>query len=178
MEEGLIWPTKVPEIEHQEEESRTMAGPMGDSVFHSRSKAVNAVIRGGATAGLGFGTILAANYGLFGSATVLVGLGAAVVAGAGLIWVGQAAHHLLRFGTKGSAVGLFSAGALGALAATWPLLFVLNGTGLWIVPMWLRQLFGMSFLGLSMIVLFFVLRVVADWAITEWRESSEEPGIV
>lgn len=145
-----------------------------DSVSRSRGRAVNAVIRGGAAAALGFGTVFASSHGVFGSASLLVGLGAALVAGAGLVWVGRAARHLLRFGSKRGAIGLLSAGALGIVAATWPVTVVLRRTGTWSAPMWLREFLGMSLLGLSMVVLFFVLRLVANWVMTEWKEQKGE----
>ena len=151
--------------------------PGEDSISQSRGRAVNAVIRGGAAAGLGFGAVFASSLGVFGSASLLVGLGAALVAGTGLVWVGRAARHLLRFGSKGSAIGFVSAGALGVVAATWPATVVLRGMGIWSAPMWLRHFLGVSLLGLSMVVLFFVLRLVANWVMAEGKKPKEEQPI-
>ncbi len=148
----------------------------GHSIFGSRESAVNAVIHGGATAALGFGGTIASAYLLFGPASLLVGLGATFIAGAGLVYVGRAARHLLRFGSRSSAVGFLSAGALGVLAATWPILAGLGISGIWQAPMWFRQFFGISFLGLSLFVLFFVLRVVVLWAMSDGSEADPDPG--
>jgi len=102
-----------------------------------------------------------------------VGLGSVLIAGAGLVFAGFAARHLLRFGSRGSAVGFLSAGALGTLVATWPILAALGGEQR--LPIWVRQLFGMSVLGLSLIVLFFVLRVVVRWSVSHWSEATPDP---
>jgi hypothetical protein len=155
-------------------ETESVTEPSGHSISESRESAVNAVIRGGATVVLGFGGTFASTYGLFGSASLLVGLGSVLIAGAGLVYAGWAARHLLRFGSRSSAVGFLSGGALGILVATWPILAALGGEQR--LPIWFKQLFGRSVLGLSLIVLFFVLRVVVRWSISRWNEADPDPG--
>jgi hypothetical protein len=91
----------------------------------SRSDAVNSVVRGGATFVLGVGGLIAATSGVLGSASLWAGLGAVVLGGAGLIRLGRAARHVVRFGSRRAALTFRAAGTLGVVAVAWPLLEVL-----------------------------------------------------
>ena len=141
--------------------------------LESRKEAVNAVLAGGTASGIGLGFSMASALAVFGPASLLIGLGSVFVAGAGLVYTGRAGRHLLRFGADGSAVGFISAGILGLLGATWPILTGLGMAGFWQVPMWLRQFLGATTLGLSLFVVFYVLRIVAQWVTGETDEIED-----
>lgn len=85
------------------------------AVEASRSLAVDRVFKGGATAVLGYGLTLGASaleVALGIPPLITIGASAAVI-GLGLAWAGRGAKHLLKYGRRGSALGLLSATGLG-----------------------------------------------------------------
>lgn len=149
--------------------------PGGDSVSVSRQSAVNAIFRGGTTAVLALGTTYASVSFLPSPFNLLVALGTTFVAGAGLVQLGRAARHLLRFGSRLPAVALLSAGGFGALALTWSVLMGLQTFGLLSVPMALRQVLGAASMGTGILLLLSVLGVVLQWVISPRLDADPEP---
>ncbi|MGD2123168.1 MAG: hypothetical protein PVJ76_15560 [Gemmatimonadota bacterium] len=148
--------------------------PAGDSVSLSRQSAVNAVFRGGTTAVLALGATYASVSFLPSPFSILVALGTTFVAGAGLVELGRAARHLLRFGSRLPALALLSAGGFGALALTWSVLMGMQSVGLLNVPMALRQLLGAASMGTGVLLVLSVLGIVLQWAFSPRLDADPE----
>jgi hypothetical protein len=144
-------------------------------VVRSRERSVSAIIHGSAAAAAGFGAVIASAHGLFGQSSPYVALAASLIGGGGLLYVGRAARHLLRFGSRRSAIGFGSAAALGTLAVLWPFEILLARLGVGLPPMWFRQLSGIGFLGLALVTLFFVLRTIARMVMPDITNVDRTP---
>ncbi len=85
------------------------------AVAISRAVAVDSVFKGASTAVLGYG--LSFSAGVLGAVlgvSPLITIGAsAVIIGLGLSWAGRGAKHLLRYGSRGSALAFLPAAGLG-----------------------------------------------------------------
>jgi hypothetical protein len=149
---------------------------VGDSVTVSRQSAVNAVFRGGTTAVVALGVTYASVSFLPNPFNLLVALGATFVAGAGLVQLGRAARHLLRFGSRLPALAFLSAGGFGALALIWSVLMGLQTFGLLTVPMALRQVLGAASMGTGILLVLSVLGVVLQWVFSPRLDADPEPG--
>jgi hypothetical protein len=86
-----------------------------EDIVASRSVATDRVFRGGLLSVLGFGGALAIDVlNLSPGLPFWIGIGAALTAfGAGAIWAGSGASHLIRHGRKGSSLWLISLAGLG-----------------------------------------------------------------
>ncbi len=155
---------------------RPPEGPAIPALEVSRKEAVDAVATGGLTAIVGVGFLTAAIYGLMSPYSDLVGVGACLVGGAGLIRVSRATKHFLRFGSPSGVVGLGTAGLLGTVIFGWPVLIGLRALGVWSAPMWVRKTYPVVLLSLAVVVLFLTLRVVLRWAIAD-DDSDETDSI-
>lgn len=144
------------------------------AVEASREEAVDAVATGGLTAVVSAGFLTAAIYGLMGPYSDLVGIGACVLGGAGLLRVSKAARHLHRFGSPSGVVGLLTAGLLGTVVLGWPILIGLRMLGVWNAPMWIRKTYPLVLISLAVVVLFLTLRAILRWAIPQDDESDGE----
>jgi hypothetical protein len=96
------------EIEHQP--TRTV-----EDIAASRAVAVDRVFKGGVLACLGFGGALLMDLlNLSPGVPFWIGIAAALTSfGAGAIWAGSGASHLIRHGRKGSSLWLVSLAGLG-----------------------------------------------------------------
>ena len=149
----------------------------------SREQAVDAVATGGLTAVVSAGFLTAAIYGLMGPYSDLIGIGACILGGAGLLRVSKAAKHLLRFGSPSGVVGLVTAGLLGTVVLLWPVLLGLRWFGVWSAPMWLRKTYPIVLMGLAVAVLFLTLRALLRWAIpladdSDTKSFEHEPRVL
>lgn len=86
-----------------------------EDIVSSRAVATDRVFRGGVLAVLGFGAALLIDLLSLGPGLLFwVSISAALTAfGAGAIWAGSGASHLIRHGRKGSALWLISLAGLG-----------------------------------------------------------------
>ena len=66
---------------------------------------------------------------------------------------------------------LGTAGVLGAVIASWPILVALDLMGVWATPAALRQAYPIVLIGAGLVVLFLTLRAVVGWML-------EPPGDV
>jgi hypothetical protein len=86
-----------------------------EDVIVSRAIATDRVFKGGSLAVVGFGAALLVDLlNLSPGLLLWASLGAALIAfGAGSVWAGSGATHLIRHGRKGSSLWLFSLAGLG-----------------------------------------------------------------
>jgi hypothetical protein len=123
---------------HSAEVAHRPTQPLED-ILASRAVATDRVFKGGLLAVLGFGGALLVDFlNLSPGFPFWISIGVALSAfGAGAIWAGSGASHLIRHGRKGSSLWLISLAGLGGsvilnvlsgiLAGTW------NSTFLWVL---------------------------------------------
>lgn len=105
-----------------------------EDIVASRAVATDRVLRGGSLAVLGFGGALLIDFlNLSPGFPFWISISAALTAfGAGAIWAGSGASHLIRHGRKGSSLWLISLAGLGSSVIVNVVSGILLGT--WNVP--------------------------------------------
>lgn len=143
-----------------------------EDILASRAVAVDRVFKGGSLAVLGFaGALLIDILNLGPGLPLWVSLGAALTAfGAGAIWAGSGASHLIRHGRKGSSLWLVSLAGLGGSVILNVVSTVLMGT--WGHPILEGlNLFAMASCGLFTAALIVIgLITIARWILAS-RDS-------
>ena len=120
-----------------------------EDIVSSRAVATDRVFRGGVLSVLGFGAALLIDFlNVSPGLPLWIGIGTALTAfGAGAIWAGSGASHLIRHGRKGSSLWLISLAGLGGSVV----LNVVTGIlmGAWNAPiLWGLNLVAMASCGL------------------------------
>jgi len=121
----------------------------GEDLVASRAVATGRVFRGGSLAVLGFGgALLVDALNLPQGLPLWISISAALTAfGAGAVWAGSGASHLIRHGRKGSSFWLLSLAGLGGSV----ILNVVSGIlmGVWDLPLlWVVNWIAMASCGL------------------------------
>lgn len=119
-----------------------------EDIIGSRAAATDRVFKGGILAVLGFGgALLIDGLNLGPGLPFWISIGAALISfGAGAVWAGTGATHLIRHGRRGSSLWLISLAGLGGSVV----LNVVSGAmmGLWVHPVFgALNLFAMASCG-------------------------------
>jgi hypothetical protein len=144
-----------------------------EDIVASRAVATDRVFKGGSLAVLGFGGALLVDLLNLGIGPAFwIGIGAALTAfGAGAIWAGTGASHLIRHGRKGSSFWLISLAGLGGSVILNVFSTILMGV--WDAPLlWILNRFAMASCGLftgALIVLGLI-------TIVRWMLPDTEPN--
>jgi len=141
-------------------------------LFGSRAVAADRIFKGGSLAVLGFaGALLIDLLGLSPGLPMWAGLGATLTAfGAGAIWAGSGASHLIRHGRKGSPIWLVSLAGLGSSVILNVVTMILKGV--WSHPI----LEGLNLIAMASCGLFTAaLIVVGLITIVRWILASRDP---
>jgi hypothetical protein len=138
----------------------------------SRAVAVDRAIRGGALALGGVGAALVLDL-LPITSPFYHGLGimaASVALGAGFLWAGMGASHLVRYGKRGSALGLVSAAGLGGSILLQLFLYSLGGFST-------HPVFSALSLGAAALTGFFMasLLLVCLVTVVKWMLPGRDP---
>ena len=146
--------------------------PAVEDVVASRAVATDRIFKGGSLAVLGFGGALLADFLNPGPGLALwISLSAALTAfGAGSIWAGSGASHLVRHGRKGSSLWLISLAGLGGSV----ILNVVSGI---LVRAWsLPILGGLNLLSMASCGLFTAALIVLGLiTIVRWMLPDPDP---
>jgi len=143
----------------------------GEGLLVSRASATDRVFKGGSLAVLGFsGALLIDLLNLGPGLPLWAGLGATLTAfGAGAVWAGSGASHLIRHGRRGSSLWLLSLAGLGGSV----ILNVASGIllGVWRFPL----LEGLNLLAMASCGLFTVALIVLGLiTIVRWILASRD----
>ena len=145
------------------------------SIESSREVAVRRVFRGGRTALAGAVLMGAASFfGVSSGLPFALGMGGFVLGGLGLVEIGRATRHFLKYGTRTSLVGFVATSGFGLSAvcaglSNW--IGVTVGGGIWrgIIHWSMNGLYGFG-----TIVVLLALRALILWAVDSATVSPEE----
>ena len=138
------------------------------SVELSRKIAVQRIFLGGTSVVAG-AVLFAVENALPGLSTSFsMQMAAMGLGGLGLVQLGRAAKHLLKYGSRASVIGFFAAAGLGLSAAS---IAVLQWIGMTLITgpnpalRWAVHWLGWGFYGFGIVLLLVVLRALIGWAV-------------
>ena len=161
-------------------ESRQLADPLEQrdgpaSIELSREIAVQRVFQGGVS--------IIAGVVLFGVENALPGLSTSIsmqmaamgLGGLGLVQLGRAAKHFLKYGSRASVIGFAAAAGLGLCTAS---IALIQWIGITMWPnrglAWLVHWLAQGYYGFGIVVLLVVLRSLLRWAVDSSGFFGEE----
>lgn len=141
-------------------------GDRPTSVELSRKIAVQRIFQGGASVVAG-AVLLAVENGLPGLSTSFsMQMAAMGLGGLGLVQLGRAAKHLLKYGSRASVIGFVAAAGLGLSTAS---IAVIQWIGMTLLPnpalAWAVHWLARGFYGFGIVMLLVVLRALILWAV-------------